>query len=290
MKLPPKLLESVAQSLNTKIAHYQPVGGGDISHAGVIATLVGDLFFLKWNAQAPEGFFRAEAAGLSELARCEALTVPNVIAYADQPESNPAWILLEHLTPGEKTEAKEEELGRMLAALHQVKSDAFGFSADNFIGLTPQQNQRISSWPDFFFSQRILPQVQIGSEAGWFDLRFDKLLQEKEATIRIMLAEARGTPSLLHGDLWSGNVFFTEESVALIDPAVYYGHREADLAMTELFGGFSKRFYDAYNEALPLDSGYAARKNLYNLYHLMNHANLFSGDYVGRVWATLSRL
>jgi fructosamine-3-kinase len=168
------------------------------------------------------------------------------------------------------------ELGRLLARLHRETGSRFGWHRDNHIGRSPQANGWMDDWNEFWWTRRLEPQLR---RAG-LDANF----------LRNALRDHRPVPSLLHGDLWSGNAGFTDEGPVLFDPAVYYGDREADLAMTELFGGFAPGFYAAYERELPLDEGYAWRKHLYNLYHLLNHLNLFGGGYRAQVEATLGLL
>jgi fructosamine-3-kinase len=184
-----------------------------------------------------------------------------------------AFIRLEHLDL--QRSGDWEAMGRMLAKLHRATGSRFGWHRDNYIGLSPQQNGWCDEWAEFFWERRIRPQAD---RAG---------LQVKRGRL---LENHKPQPSLLHGDLWSGNAGFTAQGPVIFDPAVYYGDREADLAMTELFGGFPAEFYEAYDREWPLDAGYERRKHLYNLYHLLNHLNLFGGGYLGRVKATLGLL
>ena len=172
-------------------------------------------------------------------------------------------------------------LGRMLAQLHRQTGPRFGWSRDNFIGETPQKNAWHDDWPSFFAECRLAPQLRLAEARGY---RFEI------GDVTDLLARHRPPPSLLHGDLWRGNAAFTQGAPVLFDPAVYYGDREADLAMSELFGGFAPQFYAAYQAAYPLEPGYALRKHLYNLYHLLNHLNLFGGGYLEQVKAALGLL
>ena len=167
-------------------------------------------------------------------------------------------------------------LGRMLAKLHRTTGPRFGWHRDNYIGALPQENGWCDDWAEFWRERRLRPQFK---RAGMKPEFFEELLKDH-----------RPSPSLLHGDLWNGNAGFTPDGPVMFDPAVYYGDREADLAMTELFGGFPREFYRAYNEAFPLDAGYETRKHLYNLYHLLNHLNLFGSGYRAQVDATLGLL
>ena len=173
-------------------------------------------------------------------------------------------------------------LARMLADMHRNIGPRFGWPTDNWIGLAPQKNGWRDDWIGFYRDCRLLPQLE---RAGLLS-GAHRLLEN----LQTFFGGYRPSPSLLHGDLWNGNVGFTREGPVIFDPAVYYGDREADLAMTELFGGFPADFYAAYDQAWPLDSGYAARKHLYNLYHLLNHLNLFGSGYRGQVDATLGVL
>jgi protein-ribulosamine 3-kinase len=171
-------------------------------------------------------------------------------------------------------------LGRMLAAAHRKPGPRFGWSRDNYIGSTPQANGWGENWAEFWRERRLRPQLELANSRG-FSLEMPSLH---------LLQNHHPKPSLLHGDLWSGNAGFTSEGPVVFDPALYYGDREADLAMTELFGGFPREFYKAYNEAFPLPEGYERRKHLYNLYHLLNHLNLFGGGYLAQVKAALRLL
>ena len=185
-------------------------------------------------------------------------------------------LTLEHLDLGAAPDWPA--MGRMLAALHRHTNDRFGWATDNWIGLSPQRNGWSNEWAEFFLGRRLKPQA---AKCGLLDDLPD---------VRKILEGHRPHASLLHGDLWSGNAGFTKEGPVIYDPAVYYGDREADLAMTELFGGFPDEFHGAYRKEFPLDAGYERRKHLYNLYHLMNHLNIFGGGYLGQVQSTLRRL
>jgi protein-ribulosamine 3-kinase len=224
--------------------------------------------FLKEGAVERADAFAAEADGLEAL--CPHIRVPRVLDRGVK--AGKAFILLEQLDL--QRTGDWEAMGRMLAALHRQTGPRFGWHRDNYIGLSPQQNGWGDDWNEFWRERRLRPQAQ---RAG---VRID--------LDRIELHQPQ--PSLLHGDLWSGNAGFTAEGPVVYDPAVYYGDREADLAMTELFGGFPRAFYDGYNEAFPLPEGYERRKHVYNLYHLLNHLNIFGGGYLAQVKATLRLL
>jgi len=281
-----KLKKAVGGVIGAEIRSITPVSGGCISQAGILTLSNGDKLFLKWNASAPEGFFKAEADGLNEMRKCPAVRVPQVNSVSESTADVPAFIVLEALSPGESANS-QEALGYQLAELHKVQSDKFGFHSRNFIGITVQHNDYHNSWGDFFFKERLVRQAEAGRRAGWFDDQLNSLLFSNEEKVLNLLSETFEKPALLHGDLWSGNVMWCVDGPALIDPAVYYGNREADIAMTECFGGFSKQFYAAYNEHYPLEEGYEHRKDILNLYHLMNHANIFGGHYVSSVKTSL---
>lgn len=218
--------------------------------------------------------FAAEADGLEALR--PHICVPKVLDLGIK--GGKAFILLEHLDLRGGGDCAA--LGRMLAALHRQTGPRFGWARDNYIGLAPQQNGWCDDWAEFWLERRMRPQFDRAARKG-FKLEMPDLA---------LLDGHHPQPSLLHGDLWSGNAGFTAEGPVVFDPAVYYGDRETDLAMTELFGGFPAEFYRAYNEAFPLAAGYEKRKHLYNLYHLLNHLNLFGGGYLGQVKATLRLL
>jgi fructosamine-3-kinase len=226
---------------------------------------------------------------LDLLRSANALRVPEVLAQAEATADAPAFIALEWLDPGSKSNRSAEALGLGLAAQHRVLNPSFGLDDDNFIGANPQPNQRSDNWVTFFREQRLGFQMGLAGRNGFLPAQRARRL----AVLLDRLGDwlpAQPPASLLHGDLWGGNwLATTSGEPALIDPAVYYGHREADLAFTELFGGFPAAFYTAYNAAWPPDPRYKERKDLYNLYHLLNHLNLFGEAYGSSVDAILQR-
>jgi len=229
--------------------------------------------FLKEGAPARADAFAAEADGLDALR--PHIRVPRVLERGLR--NGKAFILLEplDLRPGDYA-----ALGRALATLHHQSGPRFGWARDNYIGLSPQQNGWCDDWLEFWVTRRMEPQISWAREKG-FDVSMPPMR---------LLEKHKPQPALLHGDLWSGNAGFTAAGPVIFDPAVYYGDRETDLAMTELFGGFPRAFYRAYDEAFPLEPGYEKRKHLYNLYHLLNHLNIFGGGYQGQVKQTLRLL
>jgi protein-ribulosamine 3-kinase len=256
------------------IEKAEPVAGGCI-HDCYRVTIGRTPRFLKTNESRYADAFAAEAEGLAALGTA-GMRVPEPLAHGVVDER--AYLLLAYLDlKGKKDFAA---LGRMLAAAHRRPGPRFGWGRDNYIGSTPQQNGWYDDWADFWMERRMRPQIELAERNG-FDLPLPDIS---------VLRRHNPAPSLLHGDLWSGNAGFTPEGPVVFDPAVYCGDREADLAMTELFGGFPREFYQAYNDVWPLEEGYQRRKHLYNLYHLLNHLNLFGGGYLGQVTAALRLL
>jgi protein-ribulosamine 3-kinase len=230
--------------------------------------------FLKEGAPLRADAFAAEAEGLEALR--PHIRVPQVLDRGIR--NGKAFILLEHLDL--RGGGDFAELGRMLAKLHRQTGPRFGWARDNYIGLGLQANGWCDDWAEFWLARRLQPQFSLARNQGYdFAMPSMRLLEDHKPQ-----------PSLLHGDLWSGNAGFTAEGPVVFDPAVYYGDRETDLAMTELFGGFPKEFYQAYDRVFPLAPGYEHRKHLYNLYHLLNHLNIFGGGYLSQVKATLRLL
>ncbi len=271
-----------------RVAGDAPVGGGCISPAARLELADGDVAFLKWGtAGTPPGLFAAEAESLAALRAARALPVPEVLAVAGDA---PGWILLEWLEPGAPPRGGAQELGRGLAALHAVRAPRFGWPRDNFIGSLPQENAWADDWPGFWRARRLEPQLGRAYAAGHFPAperrRFDALL---EALPDRLAGWEQDGASLVHGDLWGGNVHMTAAGAALIDPAAYHGQREVDLAMSQLFGGFDAAFYHAYREAWPLQPGYEPlRRAVYQLYYLLVHVNLFGGGYGRQALAALA--
>ncbi len=250
------------------------VGGGCINQA--MRVRYGDeAYFVKLNSAGQLAMFEAEARGLQELLDSRTLRVPRPVCRGENAES--AWLVMEDLQLG--GHGSGADLGAGLAAMHRVTRPEFGWVQDNTIGSTPQPNAPADDWVDFWREQRLGFQLDLAARhghGGRLQSQGERLLDEFPALFLDYQPEA----ALLHGDLWSGNYAYTREGEPVIfDPAVYYGDREADLAMTELFGGFGRDFYAAYREACPVDPGYAVRKTLYNLYHILNHLNLFGGGY-----------
>jgi fructosamine-3-kinase len=279
----PGELRSALETSIGPIRSITPVGGGDINAAARVETQEA-RYFVKWNAHPRPRMFEVEARGLNLLACVTALRVPRVIAVIDQP----AALVLDWIDLGANKSAAAEALGRGLAQQHRSRTQMYGLDHDNYIGSTPQRNTPTRSWIEFFRDRRLGVQRDLARRNGYLTSdrarRLDRVMDHLDQWID----GDKVVPSLLHGDLWGGNtVIDTQGNPVLIDPAVYYGDREAEIAFTELFGGFSARFYAAYNEAWPLEHSYADRRDLYNLYHLLNHLNLFGEGYGGSVDAIL---
>ncbi|HVN44212.1 MAG TPA: fructosamine kinase family protein [Steroidobacteraceae bacterium] len=268
-------------------APARSVGGGSINECYRWPAAGGDLF-VKVAASAAQDAFAAEAEGLTELRAAQALRVPRVHAHGVA--GSAAFLALEWIERGPGGEACERALGAGLAALHAVTARRFGWRRDNTIGATAQLNAWSADWVEFFRERRLRPQLELAARQG-----FARALAERgERLLAGLPALLHGhTPraSLLHGDLWGGNwlASATGEPV-LFDPALYYGDRETDLAMTQLFGGFGAAFYGAYQAVAPLPAGAALRRDLYNLYHVLNHANLFGAGYAQQARAMIDRL
>src|SRR5574337_5196 len=275
----------IQQLLATKhspTCHWQALGQGVGGHTWRV-TGADTAWFAKLAADAPE-ILTAEVDGLRALAECRAVHVPRVAAAGD------GFLVLEWLDFGAKTEHAATKLGERLAKQHRCSGKQFGWPLNNFIGATPQFNATRDNWVKFFGEHRLGFQLRLAAENGCrgeLQERGERLLEKLSA----FFPGYSPQPSLLHGDLWSGNwgVLQTGEPV-IFDPAVYYGDREADLAMTELFGGFPPEFYSAYDAHWPRDPGYAARRDLYNLYHVLNHLNLFGGAYHAQALDLMHRL
>ena len=287
------LAEAISRCCGENIAIVKRVrvSGGDINRAYALELSDGSRLFMKANSRSNQGFFESEEAGLSAIRETGTIRVPEVKAIGT--DGDDAFLLLEYIPSGTGNRASSEELGHDLARMHQaytdpfVKDGRFGFTADNYIGAGKQINTPKETWTEFFIECRLTPQFD--RAVNYFDRderrsidvflnRVDRYLTEPEH------------PSLLHGDLWAGNYMVDRDGHPwLIDPAVYVGHAEADLAMTELFGGFERTFYDAYRDTAGIDPGYRDRKVIYNLYHLLNHLNLFGGGYLHSVKAVMRR-
>ena len=301
MTLPPNY-NSLAGALvslfgnSVAIAETDRLSGGDINKAYGLTLTNGKHIFMKANAKQNSAFFTAEAAGLTAISKTGAIATPDILCTGtdDGEDVGYSFLLLKYVNSAKPQKTYWQDFAQNLAAMHNAdtsiyfddnapgnKSKCFGFFQDNFVGARPQTNTPDTSWISFFRDNRLAPQFKAADSYFSPDDRtqITKLLDHLED----FLVEPQ-KPSLLHGDLWSGNVMCGPDGKAmLIDPAAYVGHAEADLAMTELFGGFPPEFYEAYRATRPLQPGYENRRDLYNLYQLLNHLNLFGPTYLGPV-------
>ena len=259
----------------------KPIGGGCINEAVQLSDGT-TSFFVKTNTKALKGMFDAEALGMKALAAANAIRVPEV--YLTGVAGSCSWIAMEYLEFGTSSRAGYSALGAQLAEQHRVTHDHFGFECDNTIGSTPQPNSYHESWVSFLRDQRLGFQFALAAQAGCAFEGADRLL----AALPEFFANYTPEPSLLHGDLWSGNVAFSCENQPIVfDPAVYYGDREAEFGIIAMFGGFDQSFFEAYEEAYPFQSGSESRQDLYLLYHQLNHFNLFGSSYRESVRGTM---
>jgi len=262
------------------------IAGGDINSAFCLQG-INQRYFVKLNRPQLTDMFAAEFAGLQELAASQTIKVPKPIVYGQTSEQS--YLVLEFIDFGTITKLSSAQMGQQLAQLHLKTQAYFGWQRDNTIGSTPQINNKNSNWRDFWREHRLGFQLELAAKngyAGKLQSQGHKLCQELDKFF-----DEQPKPSLLHGDLWGGNAAVDKQGHPVIfDPACYYGDRETDLAMTELFGGFSADFYAAYADAYPLKSGYKTRKMLYNLYHILNHVNLFGGGYLRQAETMIAQL
>ena len=286
--IPNDVKSQVRQALNLNIISSQRVSGGSINQSAKITLSDGTDCFLKWNTSADPRMFEVEEKGLALLASANTeLRVPQVLATG-KTENGIGFLAQEFMQEGQANPDSADQFGRELAALHQHHHNQFGLDYDNYIGRLPQSNNWHSDWTTFFIKERMQPQLKMATDAGKLDNNTVKHFESMYKQLPDIFPEEQ--PSLLHGDLWGGNYFFDAEGVPTIyDPAVYYGHREIELAFTHLFGGFSGKFYSAYEEAYPMESGFSQRKDIYNLYPLLVHTNLFGGTYARQVEGIVNR-
>lgn len=263
-----------------------PVSGGDISAAWKLAAETGDVF-VKTGPLSSREMFSAEVEGLSEIARTGTIRVPEIVA-SGQSETG-VFLALEWLDTEPASAAIERRLGEQLAQMHRAGGERFGWHRDNTIGLTPQHNAWRDDWTEFFRDNRLAFQLQLAAENGFtgkLQTRGTHLIKR----LPIYFDDAQPQASLLHGDLWGGNWACSDGDAVIFDPAVYYGDRETDIALTRLFGGFSAAFYAAYESCWPLRDGHRERLHLYQLYHVLNHLNLFGSSYLGRAISLMDEL
>jgi fructosamine-3-kinase len=284
-------MEAIARAIGAAtgqpfaIRGQRAVGGGCI-HRAVVVEDGARRYFVKLNEASAAPMFAAEADGLQAIAATGTVRVPGVVAHGAA--SGEAFLVLEYLDLSGSGDARL--LGRQLAALHRATGPHCGWPQDNYIGATPQLNTPDRDWVRFYAARRLEPQLAWARDKGCSPRLYEDGMRLAQR-VAAFFDGYRPQPSLLHGDLWGGNAAWLAEGTPVIfDPAAYWGDREADLAMTELFGGFGAGFHAAYRDAWPLDPGYATRKTLYNLYHVLNHFNLFGGGYAGQAQSMVQRL
>jgi fructosamine-3-kinase len=275
--------------IGKKITGSKSISGGSITTTNQVRFENGQYAFLKTEAHAPDMFFK-EANGLNEIRKTGCIRVPEVLCVDSE------FLLLEFIEEGRLDKDFFHRFGVQLANLHKKTAAKFGFKEDNYIGASPQINSvnkiEADSWCDFYYNKRLLYQYKLAEKNGLVGDELKNGFLILEGRIDEILEGSEEKPALLHGDLWRGNFLCDKDSnPCLIDPAVYYGHRESDLAMTKLFGGFNDDFYRAYQKIEPLPQGYDIRENIYLLYHILNHLNLFGNSYYGQavrlVWSYL---
>ena len=262
------------------IQDFTFAGGGCVNQGGRLKTCA-ENYFLKWNDEKRfPRMFEAESKGLQLLRQQDVIRIPNVIRNGTS--GTYQFLLLEYIDQKSRSKNYWQALGERLATLHQRTSTQFGLEHDNYIGSLRQYNEQSPSWIHFFIEQRLSVQLKLAVDNGLAPGHWRQGFERLYSRLASILPQEK--PSLLHGDLWSGNLITDEKGdPCLIDPAVYYGNREADLAMTKLFGGFERDFYTAYQATFPLQPGYHERVDIYNLYPLLVHVNLFGGSYVHSV-------
>ncbi len=283
------VFSKIEDLIGQKITGFKLVSGGSIATSNQIRFEDGKYAFLKTNPYDETMFFK-EANGLKEILKTESIRVPKVL-FVDTD-----LLLLEFIEEGRKDKDFFSRFGLQLANLHSKTSSKFGFKENNFIGATPQVNMvsktETINWCDFYYNKRLLYQYELAEKNGLVGNELKNGFLILESRIEEILEGSEENPSLLHGDLWNGNFLCDQDSnPCIMDPAVYYGHRETDIAMTKLFGGFPNEFYRAYQKANPLPQGFDYRENIYMLYHVLNHLNLFGNSYYGQavrlVWSYL---
>jgi fructosamine-3-kinase len=283
---PAEIGREIELHTNSTIRGFTLAGGGCINNGGRVDTTDG-VFFLKWNNRKRyPGMFAAEAKGLSLLRAAKSLKIPDVIFVSEAGENQ--FLVLEYIEHRDKRKSYWRDFGYGLAQIHRQTRDKFGLDHDNYIGSLVQENSATRSWVDFFIQQRLTVQLRLAVDSGKLGAETLRLFERLFVKLPGLLPQE--PPSLLHGDLWAGNIMATAQGdPCLIDPAVYFGNREVDLAMTALFGGFDPLYHESYNEAYPLQPGWEERVDVYNLYPLLVHVNLFGGSYIAQTLTVVKR-
>jgi len=283
------IVSNIETNINQSLAGYRlsSISGGSINTAYKLQAN-GHCYFIKVNQPNLVAMFEAEAQGLEEMRALNCVRIPEVICFGQA--DGHSYLVLEYIELGSLRGNAAKLLGQQLAQLHHHPQAYFGWAINNTIGSTPQHNNREHDWSTFWHQHRLGAQLKFAAQNG-FNGRLQDKGQQLLDKLYVFFAGYTPTPALLHGDLWSGNAGSDSQgSPVIFDPACYYGDREADIAMTELFGGFGSDFFSAYQAEYPLDSGYQTRKILYNLYHIINHLNLFGGGYLGQAESMIEQL
>lgn len=288
MMVPAGLQYHLKDSLKQSIDSAEAVSGGSINQAARLVLEDGSLCFLKWNTSADPDMFYKEQQGLELLKKAgTSLRIPRIL-NAGVTNEGTGYLLLEFIEQDEEVSGSAATFGEELAQLHSHTNERFGLAYDNYIGRLPQSNSWHGNWIEFFIKERLQPQLQQAIDSGKLGADTAKHFEALYGQLPLLLPEEPA--SLLHGDLWGGNYLYDSNGTAtLVDPAVYYGHREIELAFTHLFGGFPERFYKAYHSAYPLAPEFSSRKDIYNLYPLLVHTNLFGGHYGRQVQNIVKR-
>ncbi len=280
---------SLSTEQSYTIHSRNPVGGGCVNDAYII-TDGSTRYFVKLNHIQHHNMFEAEALGLQAIVDQHTICVPQPICFGEI--NRQIYLVLEYLDLQARPDPVK--LGRQLAAMHRITAEQFGWSLDNTIGSTPQSNKLSSDWVEFWRNQRLIPQLLLAEKNG-FGATLSAMTEKLLSRFECLFESYTPQPSMLHGDLWGGNVAALANSTTgatpvIFDPAFYYGDRETDIAMTSLFGGFEQAFYTAYHQSWPLDDGFKTRKHLYNLYHILNHLNLFGDAYLSQAINTIEHI
>lgn len=270
-----KLSEKLSKKIN--LTNISVIQGGCINNAVKMETNEGP-FFVKWNISSKVDMFKKEYKSLNLINSSNTISVPRLLTYDKD------YLVLEFIETSLPNKDFYLFFGRILSEMHRCTDNKFGLKFNNYIGSLDQSNLQHDDWKSFFINERIKSQLYLGNYPSKILKSFDKLFNRLDDIL------PEEDPSLLHGDLWSGNFLVSNNNIPiLIDPAVYYGSREMDIAMSKLFGGFSNDFYESYNECFPLEKGWEERINIYNLYPLLVHVNLFGGRYLSQVQSILSQ-
>ena len=277
--------EILEKHVNEKVKGFSNVGGGCINNSLKIET-ENKPYFLKWNHGTYLDMFQKEVEGLGILSKHTSLRIPEVIGAGKA--DNKSYLLMEWIGSGSTSPNFWEMFAKGLSELHRNSSAHYGLDHDNYIGRLPQANKQHASWYDFFLYERLKPQIQLANKSNLLNKSINDGFERLFTKLPALIPDEK--PSLLHGDLWSGNFMTDENGIpSLVDPAVHYGHRETELAFTSMFGGFSPEFYNRYEEYFPLEPGFESRREIHNLYPLLVHVNLFGQSYLSGIIHTLNR-